>query len=238
MSAISAAVSIKTRVRAVFAMLTIAGGVSAVATPPASAATPACGATSLSVFSSELGTYANPNFVEHVFGGNARVGQPTGLNPASSSDSSEDFINPYPGTVSDYYAQGMVSAEVNRHYGSLTSSQLEYAPSGRQSGLCVGVARDPFEGKALSLQPCSVPGRTVWIVGTALSPTTAAAGYFPIVSGATRDFSRPFAMSYPRHVNTSDETLPPIRLRHLQFRGADRTLPATQLWGVYRGALQ
>jgi hypothetical protein len=88
------------------------------------------------------------------------------------------------------------------------------------------------------LQPCSVPGRTVWIVGTALSPTTAAAGYFPIVSGATRDFFRPFAMSYPRHVNTSAETLPRIRLRHLQFRGAARTLPATQLWGVYRGALQ
>jgi hypothetical protein len=144
-------VSIKTRVRAAFAMLTIAGGVSVAATVSASAATPACGATCLSVFSSELGTYANPNFVEHVFGGSATVGQPTGLNPASSSDSSEDFINPHPGTVSDYYAQGMVSAEVNRHYGSLTASQLEFAPLGRPSGLCVGVARPvPRRGTQLA----------------------------------------------------------------------------------------
>ncbi len=73
--------------------------------------------------------------------------------------------------------------------------------------------------------------------GTTLSPATAAAHLFPIVSGATRDFFRPFAMSYPRHVDTT-ETLPPIRLRHLQFRCHERTLPDNQLWGVVRGLLQ
>ena len=230
--------SIKRILRGVVATLTFAGGFSAAATLSASAATPACGSTCLSVFSSELGTYAHPNFVEHVFGGTATAGRPTGLNPASASDSSEDFINPHPGSVSDYFAKGMVSAAVNRHYGSLKASQLEYAPSGTPSGLCVGVARGPFQGEALSLQPCTVPARTVWIIGTALSPRTAAAGYFPIVSGATRDFSRPFAMSYPRHVNTTKATLPRIRLRHLQFRGHKRALRATQLWGVHVGVLQ
>jgi hypothetical protein len=92
-----------------------------------------------------------------------------------------------------------------------------------------GVAANPLQGEALSLRPCTVAGRTVWIVGTALSPSTAPAGFFPIVSGATRDFSRPFAMSYPRHVNTSDKTLPPIRLRHLRFHGSKRTLLENQL---------
>lgn len=43
-------------------------------------------------------------------------------------------------------------------------------------------------------------------------------------------------MSYPRHPNTN-KTLPPIRLRHLQFEGPQRTLPTNQLWGVYRGIL-
>ena len=105
------------------------------------------------------------------------------------------------------------------------------------SGLCVAVETDPFQREPLSLQPCTIPGKTVWIIGTTLSPTTAAAHLFPIVSGATSDFSRPFAMSYPHHVNT-DETLPPIRLRHLQFRGDERTLRDTQLWGVYKGILQ
>ena len=228
--------SIKRTLQAVVATLTLAGGVIAAVPHSASAATQKCGTSCLSVFSPELGTYAQPNFVEHVFGGIARVGQPTGLNTASSSDSSEDFINPHPGTVSDYYAMGMVSAEVNSHYRSLTASQLEYAPSGIPSGLCVGVTTSPFENEALSLQPCTVPGRTVWIIGTSLSPATAAAHLFPIVSGATTDFSRPFAMSYPRHVDTT-ETLPPIRLRRLQFEGDERTLPVNQLWGVIRGIL-
>ena len=77
--------SLKRKARTVAAAL-IVGGVSAIAAQAASAATPACGPTCLSVFSSELGTYASPNFVEHVFGGRARIGTPTGLNTASSSD--------------------------------------------------------------------------------------------------------------------------------------------------------
>jgi hypothetical protein len=228
--------STKTMVRTAMATLTIVGGVSAAGTLPASAATPGCGPSCISVFSSALGTYARPNFVEHVFGGKATVGRPTGLTKASGSDSSEDFINPHAGSVSDYFALGLVSAAVNRHYGKLTASQLEFAPVGVRTGLCVG-ATTPFQGKALSLQRCTIPGRTVWIIDTADSPATAAAHYFPIISGATRDFSRPFAMTYPRHVNTH-ATLPPIRLRHLQFRGAKHAVPAHQLWGVHTGPLQ
>ena len=228
--------SIKRRARTVATAL-IVGGVSAIATQAASAATPACGPSCLSVFSSELGTYASPNFVEHVFGGGARVGTPTGLNTASSSDPSEDFINPHPGTVSDYYAMGMVSAAVNRHYGTLTASQLEYTPEGIPSGLCVGIATEPFQGEALSLQPCTIPGRTVFVIDTADSPATASEGLFPIVSGATRDFAHPFTMTYPRHVDAA-AMLPPIRLRHLEFHGPERAVPGTQLWGVAEGPLQ
>jgi hypothetical protein len=232
--------SINRTVRGVVTTLIIVGSVNAAAALPASAATPACaakGLTCLSVFSDELGTYAQPNFVEHVFGGIASVDTPTGLTTASGSDPSEDFINPHPGLVSDYYAMGLVSAAVNQHYGPLKASQLEYAPLGMLSGLCVGVATDPFENEALSLQPCTVPGRTVWIIGTSLSPSTAMAGIFPIVSGATTDFSHPFAMSYPHTVNTN-EMLPPIRLRHLQFLGDESTLPTSQLWGVESMPLQ
>lgn len=228
--------SIKRKARTVAAALLI-GSVSAIATQGASAATPACGGSCLSVFSSELGSYASPNFVEHVFGGKARIGTPTGLTTASSSDASEDFINPHPGTVADYYALGMVSAAVNRHYGALTASQLEYTPAGNPSGLCVGIATDPFQGQALSLQPCTIPGRTVFIIDTADSPATASQGLFPIVSGATRDFVHPFTMSYPRNVDTA-AALPPIRLRHLEFRGPNGGVPAKQLWGVAKGALQ
>ena len=223
--------SLKKKVGAIAAALTTVCGMSAATAIPASAATPACGQYCIGVFSSELGTYAQPNFVEHVFGGVASVGTETGLNAASSTDSSEDFMNPHQGHVSDYYNLGLVSADVDRHYANLGAAQLEYAPLGQPTGLCVGVPISPFSGEALSLQPCTVPGRTVWIIGTAQS-----AGFFPIISGATADFVHPFAMTYPRHVDT-DAMLPPIRHFHLRFRGPAQAVAATQLWGVMLGVL-
>src|SRR4051812_11831236 len=79
-------------VLAAAATFTLVGGVSAAATAPANAATPECGGGCISVFSSELGTFADPNFVEAVLdGGTAQVGQPVGLKPASGTDPSEDF---------------------------------------------------------------------------------------------------------------------------------------------------
>lgn len=76
----------------------------------------------------------------------------------------------------------------------------------------------------------------MFIIGTTLSPTTAADHLFPILSGATTDFARPFAMTYPAHVNTASP-LPPIRLDHLVFSGSQHTLADDQLWGVTKGLL-
>ena len=189
--------SIKRKVLAVAAMLTMAGGVSTVGALSASAATPACGPSCIAIFSRALGTHAQPNFVEAVLGGVAKVGQPLILQRASSSDPSEDLIVPRAGLVSDFYAVGMVSAKVNRHYGNLQAVQIEYAPSGVATGLCVGLATTAFQNQGLTLQPCSVPATTVWIVDTVHSPATAADGYFPLINGSTRNFSRPFVMDYP-----------------------------------------
>ena len=223
--------SMRFKALAAAATLTIAGGMSAAGALSASAATPACGARCVSVFSSELGTAAQPNFIEAVLGGKASVGELVGLNRATSIDPSEDILGTA-GTVSDFYAAGRVSAEVNSHYGPLTAAELEYGPLGMPTGLCVGVATVAAQNEPLTLQPCRVSSRTVFILG---APN--AAHYFPIINASTTDFSRPFAMSYPRHVDTTDETLPPIRVRHLQFHGRDHTLSGTQLWGVYRGAI-
>ncbi len=218
------------------ASLTIVGGASAVGTPSATAATPACGQRCISVFSRALGTYSQPNFVEAVYQGIAEVGQPVILNPASSSDPSQDLIV-RPGTVSDFFESGMVSAEVNHHYGSLNAVQIEYGPSGVASGLCVGLAATAFQNQGLTLQPCSVPATTVWIVATVLSPATAADGYFPLVNGSTRNVSRPFVMDYPRNAHPTDEPTPQIRVRHLQLVSSERTVPDRQLWGARAGVL-
>jgi len=229
--------SIKRKVLAVAAMLTMAGGLSTVGTLSASAATPACGQRCISIFSRALGTYAQPNFVEAVLGGVARVGQPVILQQASSSDPSEDLIVPRAGLVSDFFAAGMVSAKLNQHYGDLRAAQIEYAPSGVASGLCVGLATIAFQNEGLTLQPCSVPATTVWIVDTADSPATAADGYFPLVNGSTGNFPRPFVMDYPRNAYPTDEPTPQIRVRHLKLLGKEHTVPDRQLWGTRFGVL-
>jgi hypothetical protein len=231
--------SIKRNLLTGAATLTIAAGVFTVGTPSASAATPACGADCISIFSRELGTYGQPNVVEAVLDGVARVGQPVILAPASSSDPSQDFLlrTTGDGRVSDFYAAGMVSAELNRHYGTLMAAQIEYAPFGDRSGLCVGLATTAFQGQGLTLRRCTVPATTVWIPDPAILPTPPPAGYFPIVNGSTTDFSRPFAMHYPRDQQATDQRLQQIKVRRLQYLSDDHTVPDRQLWGAHFGVL-
>jgi hypothetical protein len=223
--------SINSKALSAAAILAVVGGLSTVGTIPASAATPQCGKNCIEVFSPRFGTPAQPNFVETVRHGAARVGQPTELLRASNSNPAQDFIVPTggPAPVSQFYADGLASAAVNRHYGSLDAAQIEYAPYGKASGLCVGVAETAFENEGLSLQPCSAPGATVWIIDTAVAPSTEQ-GYFALINGSTTDFSHPFAMTY-RHQ-------PPSRIRvdHLRF-SQDGTVADTQLFGADFGVL-
>jgi hypothetical protein len=122
------------------AVTTLAVGcVSAATALTATAATPACGPHCLSVFSKELGTYKNPGVVEDVLDGVARIGQPSVLTPSNGANPSEDFI-PIAKPVAAFYKDGMVSAKANQHYSHLKASQIEYAPDGKRTGLCVGLA--------------------------------------------------------------------------------------------------
>jgi hypothetical protein len=232
-------VSIKRNLLAGAATLAIAAGVFTVGTPSASAATPACGPGCISIFSRELGAYGQPNVVEAVLGGVAKVGQPVILAPASTSDPSQDFLPRAPegGRVSDFYAAGMVSAKLNSRYGHLMAAQIEYAPFGDDSGLCAGLAITAFQGQGLTLQPCTVPARTVWIADAGILPTPPPAGYFPIVNGSTTDFSRPFAMHYPRDQQAANRRIQQIQVRRLQFRSHTQTVPDRQLWGAHFGVL-
>ena len=74
--------SIKRKMLAAAATLTVAGGLSTVGTLPATAETPQCGPHCIQVFSAKFGTSASPNFVETVFQGVAAVGQPTIVAPS------------------------------------------------------------------------------------------------------------------------------------------------------------
>lgn len=218
--------SIKAKVLAAAATLTITGALSTAGTLPASAATPQCGQACIQIFSAKFGTYANPGFIETVFLGIPAAGVPTIVHRASSSDPAGDFIIPQAGPVSTFYADGMVSAAVNAHYGSETAVQVEYAPYGKATGLCAAVATTAYQNEGLSLQPCSTPGTTVFILDFADSPATAP-DYFPIVNASTTDFTHPFTMTIQG--NPAHELFPQIKLQHLIGNPAD--VPDNQLWG-------
>jgi hypothetical protein len=218
--------SVKSKVlAATAAALSIVGGASVAGTLSANAATPQCGPKCIEVFSPRFGMPTEPNFIESVRHGVAEVGQPAILGRASSSNPAGDLMPIVlgSGTVADFYAVGMVSAAVNSHFGTLHALQLEYAPSGKATGLCSGVAATAFENEGLSLQPCTTPGTTVFIIDPAVAPA-AEAGYFAIINASTTDFARPFVMTYTHE--------PPARIRldHLQL-SQNGTAPITQLWG-------
>jgi hypothetical protein len=215
---------IRRRLIAAAATLVVFSAASTATSLPASAATARCGPHCIQVFSAKLG----PEFVESVFLGLPIAGVPTILARASSSKPAGDMIVPAAGTVSEFYAAGMVSAEVNSHYGPLNAVQIEYAPLGVATGLCAGVATTtPYQNQGLTLQPCQTPGRTVFIIDTADSPATAPT-YFPIVIGNTTDFVHPFAMTI--HGDPAHKLLPQITIRHL--RGNPTHVPLNQLWGA------
>src|SRR5260370_10688730 len=225
--------SIKSKVLAAAATLTIVGGLSTAGTLSASAATLQCSAvnkTCLEVYSLKYATPTSLGFVETVFLGIPAVGVPTIVHQANSSDPAEDLIIPLAGTVSQLYALGMVSAAVNEHYGSERAAQIEYAPYGVPTGLCTAVATTAYQDEGLSLQPCSTPGTTVWILDFADSPATAPT-YFPIVNGSDTDFVHPFAM--PILGNPAHPPSTPIIMRHLI--GNPGSVPANQLWGAHFG---
>jgi hypothetical protein len=207
-----------------------ASAAAALSANAATAATPQCDMKCSSVYNKGLGL---PGPVEDVLDGAATVGRPVILKPNTNSDPSEDQIS-HVGTVSGYYAAGMISAEANSHFaGSSKAVQIEYAPNGDATGLCVGLDSLPHENQGLTLQTCSTPYVTVWILDFGHSPVP---GYFAIINSATTDFGHPFAMSLNSDETSSSQHLLQILVRRLQWGNGDKTLPDDQLWGIKLGS--
>jgi len=111
--------SIKSKVFAAVATLTLVGGVAAgpATWTAANAATPSCGGNCVDPFSYQFGTHKTPNYVLDVLRQGEKVGQPVILFRASNNDPAEDFTATEQGQVSDFYTAGLVSAAVDLHYG-------------------------------------------------------------------------------------------------------------------------
>jgi len=264
--------SIKSKVLAAAATLTLVGGVGAAGAftaGTASAATPSCGPACVNTFSYEFGTHVSPNYVVDTLRQGEKVGQPIILFRTSNTDPAEDFTVDIQGTVADFYAAGLVSAALALHYGCIpavnfpncpfnvtslsgsgTSDYLafeqEYAPFGVDSGLCVGVASTAFSDEGVTLQPCGVSAKTVWVLDTLDQQFTDAwaHGYFPLINGSDTNFSQPFVLTYPNDGYPTDMPRPQLTVQNLTgFSFQPGNLFGTgandnQLWSATFGELR
>jgi hypothetical protein len=243
--------SIKSKVFAATAALTLVGGVSGTAALTAAhAATPSCGASCVDAFSRQFGSHPHPNFVLDVLRQGEKVGQPIILFRTSRDDPAEDFTASFSGTVSDFYASGLVSPAVALHYGCTVGPfitcaagvddpafELEYAPYGVDSGLCMGVGTTAAAGTKVALEPCGASSKTVWIIDTADSPVTITHGYVPLINGSDTNFSHPSVLTYPANGYPTDVPRPQLVTEPLTgfSNGPGPVLGSvneTQLWGA------
>jgi len=263
--------SLKSKVLAAAATLTMVGGVGAVGALTAggaSAATPSCGNACINVFSHQFGTHIEPNYVVDVLKQGEKVGQPIILFRTANFDPAEDWTLAFQGTVADFFKAGLVSSAVALHYGGLAAGfpndaafEMEYAPFGVDSGLCMGLASTAVQGEGVTLQPCGVSSKTVWIADTgngfALSPNapggdspnTLLFGYIPVINGSDTNFSQPFVLTYPSTGFPTDKPRPQLQVDNLTgFSNASPpffipgpqvgTVNDSQLWGADFGILK
>ena len=222
--------SIKSKVFAAAATLTLVGGVGAVTALSAGAATPSCGHDCIDVFSREFGTHSHPNFVLDVWQQGARVGQPIILFRTSNSDPAEDFTVSFQGLTSDFYAAGMVSNAVTLHYGcagqfgnhscSINSGRLGVRVRVHAERRGQRPVRRPRQHRRserhVGLVPCGVSAKTVWILDLNDSPDSIGRGYVPLINGSDTNFSHPFVLHYPGNGHPTDTPRPLLNTWNLQ----------------------
>jgi hypothetical protein len=243
--------SIKTKVFAAAATLTLVGGVGAVGASAAHAATPSAGPSAIDIFSRDFGTHAHPNFTLDTLRQGEKVGQPQILFRTANFDPALDYTVSYQGLVSDFYAADLVSAEVDLHYGGGANYvlpngtkvafpddaafEVQYDPYGVDSGLCAGVAATAVSGEKVTLEPCGVSSKTLWIVDSA---DTIRGGYVPLINGSDTNFSQPYVLTYPGAAYPTDMPRPELYVSNLTGeQGANGqpifgTVNSNQLFGA------
>ena len=120
--------------------------------------------------------------------------------------------------------------------------ELEYAPFGVDSGLCAGVAATARAKEGVTLQPCGVSAKTVWIADTN-DPRPPWSGYVPLINGSDTNFSHPFVLTYPGNGFPTEKPRPQLFTSNLTGFSHGRGTPIgsvndTQLWGADFGVLR
>jgi hypothetical protein len=229
--------SVKSKVFAAAATLTLVGGVgvAGLATAgAANAATPSCGHGCIDVFSHQFGTFANPQFVMDAFKQGDVAGTPVILFRTSNSDPAEDFTVDSEGPVSQFYALGLVSPQVDLHYLNDYAYEFMYSPYGVQTGLCTGVAATAVNGEHVTLQPCGVSSKTLWVSDSHSGQLTAHAE--PLINGSDTNFSEPYGLTYGQSSYPTDTPRPPLYTENV-LGFSNGTVNSNQEWSADGGVL-
>jgi hypothetical protein len=255
--------SIKSKVLSVAATLALVGGVGTagvLGAGTASAATPSCGISCINLFSHQFGSFKSPNYTVDVLRQGEKVGQPIILFRQANYDPALDWTVAFQGTVADFLAAGLVSTAVALHYGCIPTVTFptcifavndpafenEYSPFGVESGLCMGLAATAVTGEGVTLQPCGVSSKTVWILDTydqQFNFISAFKNGVPLINGSDTNFSQPFVLTYPASGFPTDKPRPQLEVTNLTgfsngFGGPQvGTINSNQLWGATFGEL-
>jgi hypothetical protein len=255
--------SIKSKVLSVAATLALVGGVGTagvLGAGTASAATPSCGISCINLFSHQFGSFKSPNYTVDVLRQGEKVGQPIILFRQANYDPALDWTVAFQGTVADFLAAGLVSTAVALHYGCIPTVTFptcifavndpafenEYSPFGVESGLCMGLAATAVTGEGVTLQPCGVSSKTVWILDTydqQFNFISAFKNGVPLINGSDTNFSQPFVLTYPNDSTPTDKPRPQLVVTNLTgfsngFGGPQvGTINSNQLWGATFGEL-
>jgi hypothetical protein len=231
--------SVKSRVLAAAATLALVGGVGTAGVlgtaATANAATPSCGNSCVDLFSQEYGQHGDPVFLLDVQGQVMRIGTPVILFRQSNADPAEDFRPEFMGTVADFLAADLVTPAFALHYGCIPDTaafpdcfgqtkkafndpafEIEYAPDGSYSGLCVGVASTAVQQEGVTLQECGASSKTVWAIDLYDEPFESfVLGYAPLINGSDTNFSQPFVLTYPASGYPTDKPRPQLQVDNL-----------------------
>ena len=237
--------SLKSKVLASAAAMTmVGGGLTMATTMTASAATPSCGSSCINIFNHQFGNYHQPNFILDVLRQGEKVGQPIILFREANSDPAEDFHIADQGTVNDFLAAQLVTPALALHYGKNQAYEDEYAPYGVDSGLCVGVASTAVQNEGVTLQPCGVSSKTVWIAAWQddVKALFDGAGV-PLVNGSDTNFSHPFTLTYPASSSPTDQPRPQLKVDNITGETDGHggieigSVDSNQLWTAIPGVI-
>ena len=225
--------SIKSKILAAAATLTMVGGLGAAGALTANAATPSCGQRCIDIFSREFGTHHSPAFVLDVWRGIKKAGTPIILYRTSNTDKAQDFTVSNQGTVGDFFAAGLVSASLNLHYSNDQAYEFEYSPNGVNSGLCVGTASTAANQTPVVLVPCGASAKSVWVVD---SRDAIGRGYVPLINGSDTNFSAPYGLTYPASSYPTDTPRPQLYTTNV-LGFSTGAINSNQLWSADHGVL-